>query len=210
MHSLAGESQPVPPGCNPVGARAPTRSRSDHGGFDHDPALCGRDQDQEQDGSDDGRGRGRAHCCAQGQDSAPRSCNHLRAQTKCPRRSTPSTRQPDRQETGRARPTTHGSVTVVTPVRLRHDRRAMPDPVHKPPSRPPGEPIIIKNPPRPPEAPEIDRSLDEEMKRRSGRRRRSSPKNLRLLHPGNARRATRQPLPRSSNQSCGRAMRTPP
>jgi hypothetical protein len=87
---------------------------------------------------------------------------------------------------------------------------AMPDPVPKPPGRAPGEPIIIKNPPRPPEAPEIDRSLDEEMKRRSGRRRRSSPKNLRLLHPGNARRATRQPLPRSSNQSCGRAMRTPP
>ena len=38
---------------------------------------------------------------------------------------------------------------------------AMPDPVHKPPGRPPGKPIIIKNPPRPPEAPEIDGSLDE-------------------------------------------------
>jgi hypothetical protein len=39
---------------------------------------------------------------------------------------------------------------------------AMPDPVPKPPSGAPGEPIIIKNPPRPPEAPEIDGSLDEE------------------------------------------------
>jgi hypothetical protein len=38
----------------------------------------------------------------------------------------------------------------------------MPDPVPKPPGRPPGEPIIIKNPPWPPEAPEIDGSLDEE------------------------------------------------
>jgi hypothetical protein len=33
---------------------------------------------------------------------------------------------------------------------------AMPDPVPKPPGRLPGEPIIIKNPPRPPEAPEIE------------------------------------------------------
>jgi hypothetical protein len=38
----------------------------------------------------------------------------------------------------------------------------MPDRVPKPPGRPPGEPIIIKNPPRPPEAPEIDGSLDED------------------------------------------------
>jgi hypothetical protein len=38
----------------------------------------------------------------------------------------------------------------------------MPDRVPKPPDRPPGEPIIIKNPPRPPEAPEIDGSLDED------------------------------------------------
>jgi hypothetical protein len=38
----------------------------------------------------------------------------------------------------------------------------MPDPVPKAPGRPPGEPIIIRNPPRPPEAPEIDRSEDEE------------------------------------------------
>jgi hypothetical protein len=37
----------------------------------------------------------------------------------------------------------------------------MPDPVHKPPGRAPGEPIIIKNPPRPPEVPEIDGPLDE-------------------------------------------------
>ena len=38
----------------------------------------------------------------------------------------------------------------------------MPDPLPRPPRRPPGEPIIIRNPPRPPEAPEIDGSLDEE------------------------------------------------
>jgi hypothetical protein len=38
----------------------------------------------------------------------------------------------------------------------------MPDPMPKPPGRPPGEPIIIKDPFRPPEAPEIDGSLDEE------------------------------------------------
>jgi hypothetical protein len=38
----------------------------------------------------------------------------------------------------------------------------MPDPVHKPPARPPGEPIIIRNPPRAPETPEIDRDEDEE------------------------------------------------
>jgi hypothetical protein len=37
----------------------------------------------------------------------------------------------------------------------------MPGPVPKPPGRAPGEPIIIKNPRRPPEAPEIDGSLDE-------------------------------------------------
>ena len=38
----------------------------------------------------------------------------------------------------------------------------MPDAVPEPPGRPPGEPIIIKNPPRPPEAREIDGSLDDE------------------------------------------------
>jgi hypothetical protein len=38
----------------------------------------------------------------------------------------------------------------------------MPDPVPKPPARPPGEPIIIRHPPRPPEAPEVDGSLDED------------------------------------------------
>jgi len=37
----------------------------------------------------------------------------------------------------------------------------MPDPVRRPPGRPPGEPIIIKDPSRLPEAPEIDGSLDE-------------------------------------------------
>jgi hypothetical protein len=38
----------------------------------------------------------------------------------------------------------------------------MPDPLPKPPGRPPAEPIIIKRPPRPSEAPEVDRSPDEE------------------------------------------------
>jgi hypothetical protein len=36
------------------------------------------------------------------------------------------------------------------------------DPVRRPPGHPPQEPIIIKIPPRPPAAPEIDRSDDEE------------------------------------------------
>ena len=40
--------------------------------------------------------------------------------------------------------------------------RTLPDPLPKPPGRAPGEPIIIRNPPRVPEAPEIDGSLDEE------------------------------------------------
>jgi hypothetical protein len=45
-----------------------------------------------------------------------------------------------------------------------HDttQEATPDSVPKPPGRPPGEPIIIKDPFRPPEAPELDGSLDEE------------------------------------------------
>lgn len=38
----------------------------------------------------------------------------------------------------------------------------LPDPLPKPPGRAPGEPIIIKNPPRPAEVPEIDRPQDEE------------------------------------------------
>lgn len=38
----------------------------------------------------------------------------------------------------------------------------MPDPLPKPPGRAPGEPIIIRDPLRPPEVPEIDGSLDEE------------------------------------------------
>ena len=38
----------------------------------------------------------------------------------------------------------------------------MPDPVPRPPGRPPGEPIIIKDPRRPPEVPEIDGSLEDE------------------------------------------------
>ena len=38
----------------------------------------------------------------------------------------------------------------------------MPDPVPKPPGRPPAEPIIIKNPSRPAEKPEVDRSPDQD------------------------------------------------
>jgi hypothetical protein len=38
----------------------------------------------------------------------------------------------------------------------------MPDPVPKPPGRPPAEPIIIKNPFQKAESPEIDRSPDQE------------------------------------------------
>ena len=60
----------------------------------------------------------------------------------------------------------------------------MPDPVPKAPGRPPGEPIIIRNPPRPPEAPEIDRSEDGEDDPGSRSRRKSSPKSPRRLHPG--------------------------
>jgi hypothetical protein len=41
-------------------------------------------------------------------------------------------------------------------------KETMPDPVHKPPGQPPAEPIIIKNPSRPTERPEIDRSPDQE------------------------------------------------
>jgi hypothetical protein len=38
----------------------------------------------------------------------------------------------------------------------------MPDPLPKPPRRPPAEPIIIKGPSRPPGGPEIDRSPGQE------------------------------------------------
>ena len=49
-------------------------------------------------------------------------------------------------------------------VRTIHDamKQTMPGPMPRPPGRPPGEPIVIKDPSRPPEAPEIDGSLDEE------------------------------------------------
>ena len=47
--------------------------------------------------------------------------------------------------------TVHGTVEEI-----------MPDPVPKPPGQPPAEPIIIKNPSRPTERPEIDRSPDQE------------------------------------------------
>jgi hypothetical protein len=38
----------------------------------------------------------------------------------------------------------------------------LPDPMPWPPNRPPGEPIIIKDPSRRPEVPDIDRPLDDE------------------------------------------------
>jgi len=47
----------------------------------------------------------------------------------------------------------------------------MPDPVRRPPGHPPQEPIIIKIPPRLPEAPEIDRSDGEEEEEAEIRRR---------------------------------------
>jgi hypothetical protein len=50
--------------------------------------------------------------------------------------------------------------------------------------RPPGEPIIIKNPPRPPEVLEIDGSLDEEDDPEIKKPPESSPKSLRRLHRG--------------------------
>jgi hypothetical protein len=49
-------------------------------------------------------------------------------------------------------------------VRTMHDiiEETMPDPVPKPPGRAPAEPIIIRDPTRPAEKPEIDRSPDQE------------------------------------------------
>ncbi|MGH6898101.1 MAG: hypothetical protein ACREJ5_16400 [Geminicoccaceae bacterium] len=41
-------------------------------------------------------------------------------------------------------------------------QETMPDPLPKPPGRPPAEPIIIRDPSRRPEEPEMDRSPDEE------------------------------------------------
>lgn len=52
--------------------------------------------------------------------------------------------------------------TASTPWTVGAARKSLPDPVPKPPGRPPAEPIIIKHPTRPPEKPEIDGSLDEE------------------------------------------------
>jgi hypothetical protein len=40
--------------------------------------------------------------------------------------------------------------------------KTLPDPMPRAPGRAPAEPIIIKDPQRPPEVPEIDRPLDEE------------------------------------------------
>jgi hypothetical protein len=54
--------------------------------------------------------------------------------------------------------TSQSSVAGPSSVRI----QALPDPLPKPPGRAPGEPIIIRKPPRPPELPEIDGSLDEE------------------------------------------------
>jgi hypothetical protein len=49
-------------------------------------------------------------------------------------------------------------------VRTMHNiiEETMPEAVPKPPGRAPAEPIIIKNPTRPPERPEIERSPDQE------------------------------------------------
>jgi hypothetical protein len=47
---------------------------------------------------------------------------------------------------------------------VRTGKQGLPDPVRRPPGHPPQEPIIIKIPPRLPEAPEIDGSDDEEAK----------------------------------------------
>jgi hypothetical protein len=56
--------------------------------------------------------------------------------------------------------TTTSQSSAARPSRARI--RTLPDPLPKPPGRAPGEPIIIRKPPRPPGLPEIDGSLDEE------------------------------------------------
>lgn len=55
-------------------------------------------------------------------------------------------------------------IALATAAAMRRSRpiETLPDPVPRPPGRPPGEPIIIRRPPQPTEAPEIDGSLDEE------------------------------------------------
>jgi hypothetical protein len=54
------------------------------------------------------------------------------------------------------------TVGLLSEVGCTLEETTMPDPLPKPPGRAPGEPIIIKNPPPPPEIPAIDGSLDEE------------------------------------------------
>jgi hypothetical protein len=66
-------------------------------------------------------------------------------------------------------------------------KQSLPDPVPKPPGRPPGELIIIKDPPRPPEVPEIDGSLDEEDDPEIKKPPEITPEMHGLLHPGNGR-----------------------
>ena len=41
-------------------------------------------------------------------------------------------------------------------------KQGLPDPLPKPPARAPGEPIIIKVPPRPPQGPEVDVPHDDD------------------------------------------------
>jgi len=73
----------------------------------------------------------------------------------------PHASQIDKKLAGRAPPRTAQSQSSLQSV-CGTIGDAMPDPVPKPPGRAPAEPIIIKNPFRPPERPEIDRSPDQE------------------------------------------------
>ena len=57
-------------------------------------------------------------------------------------------------------PTTVTATPAVPTASAR--RLGLADPVPKPPGRAPGEPIIIKVPPRPPQAPEVDAPRDEQ------------------------------------------------
>jgi hypothetical protein len=146
------------PGGTP---KCPASFRSDPGGCSHDVTICG-DQDREQGGSDDGRSQGRARCCAQGQDGHPEAViTYVRKRNARGDRRHPHSSQIDENPAERAAGRTAQSRSSVQTVRGTI-AETMPDPMPKPPGRPPGEPIIIKDPFRPPEAPEIDGSLDEE------------------------------------------------
>jgi hypothetical protein len=73
----------------------------------------------------------------------------------------PHARQIDEDPAGQA---AGDAARPQSPVETVHGtvEETMPDPVPKSPGRPPAEPIIIKNPSRPTERPEIDRSPEEE------------------------------------------------